>query len=167
MTQALTVSEAMRVDVLTVSPDMSLPELEGRLLKRRVGGYPVVQDGRLVGIVSRSDIVRQLSVERSVGGALANFDPNESNDAALEKVVASISEYIGRRMEVLTVRDAMITEVITARPDELLVEAARRMLEAGVHRLPVVEDGALRGILASSDFVRLFADGQLVAARNS
>jgi acetoin utilization protein AcuB len=167
MTQAVTVGEVMRVEVLTVAPDLSLPELESRLLKRRVGGYPVVENGRLVGIVSRSDIVRQLSVERSVGGALANFDPNESSDAALEKVVASISEYIGRRMEVLTVRDAMITEVITARPDEALVEAARRMLEARVHRLPVVEDGALRGILTSSDFVRLFADGQLISTRNS
>lgn len=164
MSQLIAVRDVMRADVSTVSPDLSLPELESRLLKHRVGAYPVVENRRLVGIVSRSDIVRQLSVERSVGGALANLDPGESDDAALKQAVASIAEYIGRRMEVLTVRDVMITEVITARLDESLVDAARRMLAAKVHRLPVVDGEALCGIVASSDFVQMFADGRLVAS---
>ena len=59
----------------TVRPDTSLADLERALLDAGVGGFPVVEDGRLVGVVSRSDVVRQLSVEQSLAELLAAPPP--------------------------------------------------------------------------------------------
>jgi len=56
----------MKRDVHTVASDVTLPDLEKAFVDRKVGGFPVLDKGRLVGIVSRSDIVRQLVLEHSV-----------------------------------------------------------------------------------------------------
>ena len=52
--------DVMQASVLTVSPGMSLTELEDFLVSKRITGAPVVERGVLIGIVSRSDIVRLL-----------------------------------------------------------------------------------------------------------
>jgi len=51
-----------------------------------------------------------------------------------------------------TVRDVMVGDVLTIDASATLVEAARRMKEANVGVLPVVENGRLRGILTDRDF---------------
>ena len=43
----------MEADVRTVGPEMTLPELERAFLSEKVSGFPVLEDGNLVGIVSR------------------------------------------------------------------------------------------------------------------
>jgi CBS domain-containing protein len=50
----------------------------------------------------------------------------------------------------------MTTDVVTARPDEDIRTVARRMLERGVKRLPVVEGDRLVGIVSRHDLLRLF-----------
>ena len=67
------VRDIMEKDVRSVTPETSLVDLERRLLQARVGALPVVErTGELVGIASRSDVVRQLSVEQSLGEAMAD-----------------------------------------------------------------------------------------------
>jgi CBS domain-containing protein len=58
------VADVMSKNPMRVAPDLPLPELQRRLISDRVGGYPVVEDGKLVGLVSRSDVVRALDVGR-------------------------------------------------------------------------------------------------------
>ena len=54
-----TVRDIMTTEVFTVSPGLSLVDLELELGAQRVSGAPVVEHGKLVGIVSRSDIDRR------------------------------------------------------------------------------------------------------------
>ena len=58
------VDEVMSRDVLLVSEGDHLPKLVAMLSKRRIKRLPVVRDDRLVGIVSRIDILRYLAKER-------------------------------------------------------------------------------------------------------
>ena len=51
------------------------------------------------------------------------------------------------------VRDVMVTDVVTIEPWESLVAAARRMEEANVGMLPVVEDGRVMGVITDRDIV--------------
>lgn len=50
----------MSPEVVTVSPDTSLPQIKDRLMNEQIGRLPVIEHGELVGIVTRSDIIRSL-----------------------------------------------------------------------------------------------------------
>lgn len=153
------VSDVMRTKVLTISPEKLLPDLERKLLSSRVGALPVVEpDGRLVGIVSRSDVVRQLCLERSLGEAMADAYRSQTDDQFAEKAHRDVGGVIGERMEQLAVREVMIRDVLTVEPGLSLAKAAQLMVERHVHRLPVVEDGRLVGIMSSLDLARVVAD---------
>lgn len=161
----LTARDVMTSPVRSVSPDMSLPDLERAFVESRLSGFPVVEEGKLLGMVSRSDVVRQLTVEQTIGEILADFyrdyggrelQPGDSLEA--------IARHIGERLERYRVRDVMIPGLVCAAPDEPLVALAQRLLEERIHRLPVVEDGRLLGIVTSADFVRLVAEGRVRAA---
>jgi predicted transcriptional regulator len=56
------VSEIMSRGVITVSPDTEVEQVQHLLTNQRIRRVPVVEDGRVVGIVSRSDLVRQIAM---------------------------------------------------------------------------------------------------------
>ncbi len=53
-------ADIMKTSVITVDPDMPISELAEQLNTQRPKVYPVVEEGRLVGIISRSDILQAL-----------------------------------------------------------------------------------------------------------
>lgn len=67
-------ADVMTRDVVTVSEDTPLAELAGLLEKRRIKRVPVVRDGKLVGIVSRADILRALAAAKGVDIAAPSAD---------------------------------------------------------------------------------------------
>lgn len=156
-----TASDVMQTDVRTVGPELTLAELDRAFLEGRVSGFPVVQDGRLVGLVCRSDVVRQLGVEQSVAETISDYyrDVGEV-DAEPAETLDSIARQVGGRIEALRVKDVMTHQLITVSPADPLQEVARRLVEHGIHRLPVVDADRLVGILTSLDLVRLFAEGR-------
>ncbi|MGH7819606.1 MAG: CBS domain-containing protein [Candidatus Binatia bacterium] len=52
------VTGAMREDVVTVSPSATLESATQRMIERRVGGLPVVEEGKLVGIITVTDVLK-------------------------------------------------------------------------------------------------------------
>ena len=54
------VGEVMSKDVFSFPPEIDLPALVNGCLKRRMHRVPIVQEGRLVGVVSRRDVMRAL-----------------------------------------------------------------------------------------------------------
>lgn len=63
-----TAQEIMSKPAVTVSTEATIEELAGLMVERRMNPIPVVENGRLVGIVSRSDIIRMM-VEGAEGGS--------------------------------------------------------------------------------------------------
>lgn len=161
---SLSARDVMQTGVRVVRADLTLPELERRFLDERVSGFPVVDGGRLVGIVSRSDVVRQLCVERSEAEILSAYylDLSGFEESPAEDL-AAIASRVGQGIEDKTVRDVMSESLITVAPSDPLPEVARALVEHRIHRLPVTEGEVLVGIVTSLDFVRLFADGRVKA----
>jgi CBS domain-containing protein len=164
------VRDAMQTRVVSIGPDETLAELERLLVEKRLGGLPVVERERLVGVASRADILRVLGVERAIAEAQADFyrefhdDPFAPSERAAREEAAQregIEEQIARRMAALRVRDAMTPEVVAVEADAPLREAAARMAERRIHRVVVTEQGRLAGVLSASDLVRLVAEGRL------
>lgn len=151
------VREYMTRDVVSIDADANALELQQLLGTRRVTGCPVVEQGRLVGVVSRSDLARHLLVVRARAEELSDYyrDPQVPPEAALDEI-ASLS---GHLMQSVRVADLMATRLIAVKPDDAITVAAQRMLEHHVHRVLVIEDGRLQGVLTSQDLTRAIAAG--------
>ncbi|TDR55886.1 BON domain-containing protein [Halomonas ventosae] len=76
-------SEIMTPHPLTIAEDEPLHHIASLLEKRRIKRVPVVRDGRLVGIVSRSNLLRGFSVSRQPA---AGGDDRAIRDAILKEV---------------------------------------------------------------------------------
>jgi CBS domain-containing protein len=148
----------MTAGVHSVDPDMPLPELERSFLRERVSGFPVVEGRRLVGVVSRSDVVRQLCVEGSLSEQLAGRYVDLSGFSQAGEPADEVGRRVGGRIEGLRVRDVMVREVVTVEPDAPVARAAAVMVARRIHRLPVVDGARLLGIVSSLDLVRLLAE---------
>ena len=148
----------------TIGPDESLADLDALLLAKRVGGLPVIEHGKLIGIISRSDVVRVLGTEQSLADTQNDFyrefygEPYVSTAASTPEAA---SEQIARHLARLRVRDAMVADVISVSADAPLREVAQRLVEHRIHRVVVTENGALAGIVTALDVVRVVAEGRL------
>lgn len=105
-------------DVITISPESSIKEANEIMDEEEISGLPVVDNGRVIGIISRRDIKPIINTE------------------AHKKVADVMTE------EVVTVNES-------ATPEEALDVA----YENKVERLPVVEDGAIVGIVTIKDIL--------------
>lgn len=139
------VRDVMQRQVVTLRPEMSAREAERVLVGHRIGGAPVVDDaGRVVGVLTQSDLVRLDAEPPSAAAAGAFF-----SDVADYRDLATLPA--GEHL--VPVASVMSRDVLSIAPDASLEEAARRMRERRVHRLLVIEDGVLRGVVSALDLL--------------
>jgi CBS domain-containing protein len=128
------VRDIMSSPAITVSPDTTLPAANALMKEKEIRHLPVLEQGRLVGIVSRGDL-REASISASI-----NADQYELH-FLLNK---------------LTVGKLMTRRVRTVTPDALVVDAADLMTEHKIAGLPVVDaEGAMVGIITESDLLKM------------
>ncbi len=120
---ALTVSDVMRTDVRWVSPETRLVDLERLLLAEGISGAPVVDGGKLVGIVSRSDVARQLAVEQTIQETISDFYRQPFVGESSREEGDEIAAGVAARWRELLVKDVMIHGVIGPFADGKLVAA--------------------------------------------
>jgi CBS-domain-containing membrane protein len=136
------IRDVMTTDVLTVRPDATLKDVARMLSAAGISGVPVTtEEGELCGVVSEADI---LAKERR--------PPEDGRGRRRQLGPASQA-----KAEARTAADAMTAPAITIAPGDRVDAAAALMLDCGVNRLPVLEDGRLVGIVTRADLVRAFA----------
>lgn len=139
------IRELMTRDVLTVSPETSLKEAAAILGRNGISGLVVVDAaGAVVGVLSEADILLKEGGERTTHTGILGW---------LFETGASDLEH---KLAARTAGEAMTAPALTIGPDRPVHEAAARMIEDGVNRLPVVDDGKLVGIVTRADLVRAF-----------
>jgi predicted transcriptional regulator len=125
-----TVGEAMNRAVVLLAADMPAEWALRRLDDQAVSGAPVVDRGRVAGVVTRRDLLTPIPEQGTHSDPLAG----------------------------LRVRDLMSEEPVTARAEWSLVRAVRVMVDHGVNRLPVVDQaGRPLGLLTRDDALRAVA----------
>jgi CBS domain-containing protein len=136
------VSEIMRTEVATLGPKDKLNVVQDLMKLGRVRHLPVLDDGRLVGIVSNRDLL-EASLSKSL-----DFDPG-SRRTFLSSV---------------EIGEVMAKDVATVGPDTTLAEAARILVGRRIGCLPVVgPDGTMIGLVTETDLLEeAFLGGESV-----
>jgi len=154
-----TASDLMRPDPVTIPPEATLAELERELVEHRVGGLPVMQKGRLIGFVTRTDIVRKLCLEQALAEATAAPDQEVTGaQGAVESELGAIGAQLGHRLANIRVEDVMHRKVWSVDSHEPIENVAKKMLTLRIHHLPVFEGERLAGIISTFDLARFVAE---------
>lgn len=182
--------DIVTADVLSVSPEMTLREVMALFSNRHVSGAPVVASGKVVGVVSATDLMECAASLPGVpafreepdeyegwqpptdgmdgeGEAPQAFFSHTWDDSAAD-VTARVHEAAGPEWNFLeehTVAEAMTRTIFSLPPGTAVEFAALRMREAGVHRVLVMQGDVLVGIVSTKDIADAVADRKLTARR--
>jgi CBS-domain-containing membrane protein len=122
----------MTTDVVTIGEDAPVSQLCDLLQAVHANGLPVLNaQGELVGIVSEEDVLY---------GTMGVFDKNGTP---------------------VLVRDIMTSPAVCATEDTDVVELSRMLSGMRIHRIPILSDGRVTGIVTALDVVRAVAEGAL------
>lgn len=142
-------------DIMTRNPvcvraATTVRELAAMLDDRGVSGAPVVNDsGRLIGVVSRTDLVRRCSA----GEPAANRPPAH----LLQIVFDPKAQAAAGADTLIVVQDFMNTSPVTAPPTAPVAEVARLMRTHRVHRVVITDEAATPvGIVTTLDVMKVF-----------
>lgn len=155
---ATPISNIMSSDVLTVYEGWSIRRLSQFFLKHHISGAPVIAaDDELVGVVTQTDVLR--------------FDSQKPDERAVQRVVehycGPIQREIGaeemhkiqdKALDYMTVNSIMTEAVITIELKENLATAYQLINENNIHRLFVIDDGILVGVVTAMDILRHIGD---------
>ena len=133
------VKELMTKNVLSVKKNISIRKLVKLLGEQSITGAPVVDDdGKLIGIVSSTDVIQAID--------------------HLIRVHISIDEQQEDKGKYNWVDGIMTSKVITVSEEDDVRDVFHTLVERKIHRVPVVRDGKPVGIISSLDACRLVSD---------
>ena len=142
-------SDLMSAPVITVEPATPISQIAALLAKRRISAVPVVEDGRLVGLVSEADLMHrhEIGTDRTA--------PRGSGWRRWFSADRSAAEYT--KSHASRARDVMTRDVTSIAADAT-VEKIVALLEArGIKRVPVLRGKQLVGIVSRADLIRALA----------
>ena len=126
------VEKLMAKKVETLDRNDTLSLAEDLMKMKQLRHLPVLDEGRLVGIVTQRDLLH----------------------AGLSTAMGFGSKARGEFLKAVLVKEVMTDEVVTTSRSEDVSDAARTMLAKGIGCLPVVEGEKLVGLISESDIVR-------------
>jgi len=135
------VGERMSFPVIPISPATPINEALNLMRKERIRRMPVVEKGKLIGIVSDHDLL--------------NASPSPATSLSIWEMNYLLSK--------ITVKDVMTKDVVTVNDTTPIEEAARIMADNKIGGLPVIRDGKVVGIITETDLFKLFIE--LMGAR--
>ena len=135
------VGDRMSRPVITVSPDDKAIDVRALFKKEHIRRAPVVKKGKLVGIVSETDLI--------------NASPSQATSLSIWEMNYLVSK--------ITVKDVMNKKVITVDTDTPIEEAARRMADNKIGGMPVLSNGKVAGMITETDLFKIFLE--LMGAR--
>jgi len=142
-------SDIMTAPVITVGPDTLVRHIAALLFKHRISALPVVQDGKLIGIVSEADLLHRHEI--------GTDDSRRSRSWWLQLLSSdgSVADYV--KSHATRAHDVMTKEVVSVAPDTPIAEVANLLEKRGIKRVPVLRDGKVVGIVSRSNLVQALA----------
>jgi len=127
--------------VISVSPEMPVHDALAMFKKEHIRRAPVIKDGKLLGIVSDSDLL--------------NASPSSATTLSIWEINYLLTK--------VTVRQVMTKKVKTIDVGVPIEEAARIMADGKIGGMPVTKDGKIVGMITETDLFKVFME--LMGAR--
>lgn len=150
--------DLMERDVITVTPETRLLDVHRLFVEEEIHGAPVVGDDTIVrGVVSTLDLLRVVrdELEPGAGATVTTYFRDELPYSGPDWL--RMPEDFQDRMQELTAADAMTREIVAVGPFATIDDIARVMLEHHVHRVLVLEDRVLLGVITTFDLLRVLS----------
>jgi CBS domain-containing protein len=146
----LTAEDLMSRDVFMLPQHMSLRAAARMMNQARISGAPVVDDdGRCVGILSTTDLMRWMEKGGEAGKRYSNAAGCMCTDWQVFDVEVLPQDEVLRHMT---------TDVVSAKPETAITELARAMIDAHIHRILITDNhNRPAGIVASTDILSAVA----------
>ena len=144
----LKVGEIMHAEWPILAPENTVEDAIKLFAEAQISGAPVVEDGRLIGIITEGDLIFQDAEIKSPGflDILGGIVPLGNTEEYRREALKSAG---------VTVGEVMTEDVTTIGPDATLSEAATMMAEERKKILPVVDGGRLVGVVTRMDILTL------------
>ncbi|MHC1626634.1 MAG: CBS domain-containing protein [Methanoculleaceae archaeon] len=123
-------ADIMSREVVSSQPDESIKKIHSKIIESGFTAFPVVKNGRVIGIISRTDIIRAGSVRHALRG---------DSDTTVERI--------------------MTTPPITHRSDDPLSEVAETFIRYNIGFVPVTCEGQVVGVIDRHDLLRTIVQG--------
>lgn len=137
------VRERMSHPVISVKPDVPILDALKLMQRERIRRMPVIQDGKMLGIVSDKDLIHAA--------------PSDATSLSVWEINYLVSK--------IHVKDVMTTHVLSVTEDTPIEEAARIMADNKIGGLPVVSDGGVVGLITETDLFKILLE--LMGARET
>lgn len=100
----------MTTNLKTISPETTLPEIQELMVTYDIGRLPVLAAGQLVGIVTRTDILREMHQEKTIGRQEANSDRQRSLKSPYPELITLLSDRLAPPLQELLNRASQAAE---------------------------------------------------------
>lgn len=130
------VKNKMTANPFTISPDQTIPDAHEIMTQNNVKRLPVIKNDKLVGVVSKEDILRA--------------SPSEATSFSIGEITYLLSK--------TRISQIMSKKPVTVSPNALLEEAAALMMDNDIGFLPVIDNDKLVGIITESDIFNAFIE---------
>mgnify|MGYP001288023508 CR=1 FL=1 len=140
--------DIMTTEPVTVSPDLSVKDAARLMVEKRVGALPVLDAGKLVGIVTEGDLIMQ-DVRLEFPTYLHLLDGFILYPGATAKFESELKKAVAANVD-----NVMTTNVVTVSADATVEDVATLMVDRDVSRVPVMDGDEVVGIISKSDIVR-------------
>jgi acetoin utilization protein AcuB len=137
------VGERMSRPVISITKDMPIHDALALFKKEHIRRAPVLQDGKLVGIISDKDLL--------------NASPSQVTSLNVWEINYMLSK--------ITVKEVMTRKVLTVQLDTPIEEAARLMADNKIGGVPVLKADKVVGIITETDLFKIFLE--LMGGRTS
>jgi CBS domain-containing protein len=148
------VADVMTKSVITCKPSDPIKDVVKLMSEKDISGIPVVEDDKVVGVVTEADIMRLLAVPQP-SGTLWLPSPLE---VLIEIPFKELMQLRRLQSEVKDVGEQSVStimnrDVLWISPDDDIEDAAAMMVKHKVNRLVVLKDGKLAGIITRDDII--------------
>ena len=145
----------MNKDVVYISPEDSIFQAAKLFSQLNIAGAPVVDNDKVVGVISISDIIRFIDIKM---GRLPKIETPGLSALLLTIIqMKKMKSDFQKELEKITcskVKEVMSKNVFTISKSASLAEVAELMEKHDVNRLPVIDNEKLVGIVARADLIK-------------